>query len=135
VGNTTVLTRNEEAQLGAIIHLGSAVKRAQKQLQAEDGTEPSLDEVGISCSSHPKCLSLLVKPADSYESVSEPLVTEIFVVSSPAACKSAGRTASEAAVGSHGATARAECSAGEDAADAVQRAAGRLCGATVFRQV
>lgn len=48
VGNTTVLTRNEEAQLGAIIHLGSAVKRAQKQLQADDGAEPSLDEVCIS---------------------------------------------------------------------------------------
>jgi hypothetical protein len=47
VGNTTVLTRNEEAQLGAIIHLGSAVKRAQQQLQADDGAEPSLDEVGI----------------------------------------------------------------------------------------
>lgn len=43
-----MLTRNEEAQLGAIIHLGSAVKRAQQQLQADDGTEPSLDEVGIS---------------------------------------------------------------------------------------
>ena len=45
-----MLTRNEEAQLGAIIHLGSAVKRAQQQLQADDGTEPSLDEVGISYS-------------------------------------------------------------------------------------
>jgi hypothetical protein len=47
VGNTTVLTRNEEAQLGAIIHLGSAVKRAQKELRAEDGSEAPLDEVGI----------------------------------------------------------------------------------------
>ena len=47
VGNTTVLTRNEEAQLGAVIHLGSAVKRAQKELRGSDDTEPSLDEVGL----------------------------------------------------------------------------------------
>lgn len=45
VGNTKVLTRNEEVQLGAIIHLGSTVSQAQRELETADGSEASLDEV------------------------------------------------------------------------------------------
>lgn len=42
-----MLTRNEEVQLGAIMHLGSTVRQAQQELQAANGSEPSLDEVHI----------------------------------------------------------------------------------------
>lgn len=69
VGNTNVLTRNEEVQLGAIMHLGSTVRQAQQDLQAANGSEPSLDEVHI--------VALLTLAVDTFTRLGAPSTSPV----------------------------------------------------------
>lgn len=46
MGSTTVLTRQEEVQLGAIMHLGKTIRAAQEKLRKQqDGKEASMEDV------------------------------------------------------------------------------------------